>query len=67
MRINPILRNEMKTDGRRFRFYVLLMLYVSLLGAPTLLVYHSIYSNNSIDASEFVAMYVFLACMQAIV
>ena len=67
MRINPILRNEMKTDGRRFRFYVLLMLYVSLLGVPTLLVYHSIYSNNRIDASEFVSMYVFLACMQAIV
>lgn len=65
MMMNPILRNEIKTDSRRFRFYVLLMLYVALLGVPTLLIYFSITDGERIDASNFIALYTFLACMQA--
>lgn len=57
----------MKTDARRFRFYILLMLYVALLGFPILLIYNSIYKSFRIDAESFVMMYVFLACMQAII
>lgn len=67
MRINPILRNEMKTDSRRFRFYLLLMLYVALLGIPVLLIYHSVNDSYRVNASNFTAIYMFLACMQAII
>lgn len=67
MMINPILRNEMKTDSRRFRFYLLLMLYVALLGLPIILFYYHISSNYRIDAGGFSVMYTFLACTQAII
>lgn len=67
MRINPILRNEMKTDSRRFRFYLLLMLYVALLSIPVLFFYRVIVREYRIDAEGFSSMYIFLACMQAIV
>lgn len=67
MRINPILRNEMRTDSRRFRFYLLLMLYVALLGVPVLLFYRAISDEYRINASNFSGMYIFLACMQAII
>lgn len=67
MMMNPILRNEMKTEGRQFRFYILLMLYVALLGAPVLLIYYNITKDYRIDAGNFIGMYVLLACMQAII
>ncbi|MBP3887416.1 MAG: ABC transporter permease subunit [Cellulosilyticum sp.] len=67
IRINPILRNEMKTDSRRFRFYLLLMLYVVLIGLPVLIFYHVVSKAYRIDASSFSGMYVFLACMQAVI
>jgi len=65
MMINPILRNEIKTDSRRFRFYLLLMLYVALLGIPILLIYRLICNEYRIIAQEFIALYMLLACMQA--
>lgn len=65
MMINPILRNEMKTDSRQFRFYMLLMLYIGLLGIPVLLIYRAICNQYRIEASEFTTLYVLLACMQA--
>ncbi len=67
IRINPILRNEMKTDSRRFRFYLLLMLYVVLIGLPVLIFYHVCSKSYRINASDFSGMYVFLACMQAVI
>lgn len=65
MMINPILRNEIKTDSRRFRFYLLLMLYVALLGIPVLLIYCLICNEYRINAQEFISLYMLLACMQA--
>ena len=67
IRINPILRNEMKTDSRRFRFYLLLMLYVALIGLPVLIFYYVVSKAYCIDATGFSDMYVFLACMQAVI
>lgn len=67
MRINPILQNEMKTDSRRFRFFLLLMIYITLLGLPTLAIYQAICRNDYFEAQAFIGLYVFLACMEAIV
>ena len=65
--INPILRNEMKTDSRRFRFFLLLMIYVALLGVPTIAIYHAITTNEYFDPSDFNGLYIFLACSEAVV
>lgn len=67
MMINPILRNEMKTDSRQFRFYMLLMLYIGLLGIPVLIIYKAICNQYRIEAGEFTMLYVLLACMQAVI
>lgn len=67
MMINPILRNEMKTDSRQFRFYMLLMLYIGLLGIPVLISYRAICNQYRIEASQFITLYVLLACIQAII
>ncbi len=67
MMINPILRNEIKTGSRSFRFYLLLMIYVALLGIPTLLIYGRICKYNALGTSSFVSLYVSLASISAII
>lgn len=67
MMINPILRNEIKTEGRRFKFYLLIMLYPLLIGVPTVLIFNAIIQEPPIKSEDFIGLYVFLVGIQAFI
>lgn len=69
MRLNPVLRNESKLSVRTPRFSLMLIIYVSVLSAGTLIFYNS-YSRDvyasGINPQGAVTLYIIMAVIQAI-
>ncbi|WP_352416988.1 ABC transporter permease [Clostridium tertium] len=69
MRLNPVLRNESRLTVRTPRFTIMLLIYISILSAGTLLFYN-IYSNeiyaSGLNMQGSIILYIGMAFAQAV-
>lgn len=69
MRVNPVLRNESRLTVRTPRFTIMLLLYIAILSAGTLLFYNSYSSEiyaNGLNMQGSVMLYIGMAIAQAV-
>ena len=69
MRLNPVLRNESRLTVRTPRFTIMLLIYIAILSAGTLLFYN-IYSNeiyaSGLNMQGSIILYIGMAFAQAV-
>lgn len=69
MRLNPVLRNESRLTVRTPRFTIMLLIYISILSAGTLLFYNT-YSNeiyaSGLNMQGSIILYIGMAFAQAV-
>ena len=69
MRLNPVLRNESRLTVRTPRFTIMLLIYISILSAGTLLFYNT-YSNeiyaSGLNMQGSIILYIGMAVAQAV-
>ena len=69
MRLNPVLRNESRLTVRTPRFTIMLLIYIAILSAGTLLFYN-IYSNeiyaSGLNMQGSIRLYIGMAFAQAV-
>lgn len=69
MRVNPVLRNESRLTVRTPRFTIMLLIYIAILSAGTLLFYNT-YSNeiyaSGLNMQGSIMLYIGMAIAQAV-
>ncbi len=69
MRINPVLKNEIKLSARSFKFTLVILFYVGILSAAGVLIFYNCIKNNYFEGlylESIVYFYIGMAIIQAI-
>ena len=69
MRINPVLKNEIKLSARSFKFTLVTLFYVGILSAAGVLIFYNCIKNNYFEGlylESIVYFYIGMAIIQAI-
>lgn len=69
MRINPVLKNEIKLSARSFKFTLVILFYVGILSAAGVIIFYNCIKNNYFEGlylESIIYFYIGMAIIQAI-